>query len=216
MNDIKPEIELKKDGCGGLNGPMHALEAELTALTDCFVESVLDAVFEHFTAADEDPAIAAEDDWSEQTADAVEDDSTADNDPAQEIGHLPEGGFNHLTGTELEEISDRLELISGGAWELSLDEDCGSIVLSTAEYPIAEFVTGEWGDKFADLRLEDDGAGYRRAVPFINTFAYGRVDEDEALANAMFMRHAKVDMARLLAEVRVLREAAGIAPAGGE
>jgi hypothetical protein len=70
--------------------------------------------------------------------------------------------------------------------------DCQSKCLSVncSDHPIARVVGGEWGDEYPAIRLVGTSSMDMRAEPYLAKAGYGRVDMDEAEANARLIAAA--------------------------
>jgi len=72
-----------------------------------------------------------------------------------------------------------------GPWTACHDGKCRCMLVSGEEHPIAQIISGEWGDDYPNIRLakSDHGIG-EVAEAYMDRIVYGEIDEEIAQANA--------------------------------
>jgi hypothetical protein len=85
---------------------------------------------------------------------------------------------------------------SPGPWHACRNAECRCKQVWTADHPVAEVISGPWGDKYPALKIEG-GSLEMRAVPIIEMIDYGEVDEETARANARLIAAAPTLLATL-------------------
>ena len=80
-----------------------------------------------------------------------------------------------------------------GPWKACNDGRCSckQVWSLTDDHPVAEVISGEWGDDYPAIRLTDDqGISGTRAEAYMERIAYGSVKEECAVANARLIAAA--------------------------
>ncbi|MFN6952496.1 MAG: hypothetical protein ACK4NE_07870 [Albidovulum sp.] len=94
-----------------------------------------------------------------------------------------------------------------GPWHACKDGACTCKVVWCADHPIADVASGEWGDEYPAIRLDQEGIG-AKAEAYLERLVYGSIDPTVAAANARLIAAAP-DMLeteqKLAAEVGGLR-----------
>jgi hypothetical protein len=67
---------------------------------------------------------------------------------------------------------------------------CKAVWSIAADHPVAEITSGEWGDRYAAVRLTSTNPLDAKAEAYIELDAYGSVDEAVAEANARLIAAA--------------------------
>jgi len=74
---------------------------------------------------------------------------------------------------------------------------CGFIWSVPGDYPVAQVISGEWGDEYPAIRIENPGAIGEKAEPYMEKIVYGSVDKATADANIRLMVQAPAMLALL-------------------
>ena len=78
-----------------------------------------------------------------------------------------------------------------GPWTACHNGLCKCKVVSGADHPIAQIVSGEWGDDYPNIRLVAGQAGMGMvAEAYMDRIIYGEIDEEVAVANARLIAAA--------------------------
>lgn len=78
-----------------------------------------------------------------------------------------------------------------GPWHLcgGNEKPCKCLSISADGHPIANVISGEWGDEYPSIKLEGDSL-HLKAVAYTERIAYGTITEEEAIANAQLIAAA--------------------------
>ena len=83
---------------------------------------------------------------------------------------------------------------------------CGFIWSTLGDCPIAQVISGDWGDEYPAIRIETPGAIGEKAEPYMEKIVYGHIDKATADANIRLMVQAPA-MQALLERARLIFEA---------
>lgn len=76
-----------------------------------------------------------------------------------------------------------------GPWHACKDGACTCKAVWCADHPIADVTSGEWGDDYPAIRLDQEGIG-AKAEAYMERFVYGSIDPSVAAANARLIAAA--------------------------
>lgn len=79
-----------------------------------------------------------------------------------------------------------------GPWSACKNGECpcGQIWSTTADHPVAEVISGTWGDTYPALRPRDEGMSGTVVEAYLERIDYGSVDPEQAKANAVLISSA--------------------------
>jgi hypothetical protein len=64
---------------------------------------------------------------------------------------------------------------------------CKQVYSHKVDAPVLEIISGEWGERYPNIRLVGDYSMEMKAEPFINMIPYGEIPEDIATGNAQLV-----------------------------
>ena len=78
-----------------------------------------------------------------------------------------------------------------GPWSTCQHGRCKCKLVSGEHHPIAQIISGDWGDEYPDVRLvKREGQIGQCAEAYIEKLVYGTIDENVAQANACLIAAA--------------------------
>jgi hypothetical protein len=77
-----------------------------------------------------------------------------------------------------------------GPWRACQNGECSCKVVSSEKHPIANVVSGKWGDDFPAIRLVGDSSLNMKAEAYMEQFTYGEIYPAVAAANARLIAAA--------------------------